>query len=81
MSNKSILHRLERLEVKNLATDGVALLGLLEDGSWELSCGLSNGKVERSIHPTQEAGRKACEDFMRKHKKGPGEPTLIIIDI
>lgn len=81
MDSKSILHRLERLEVKNLATDGVALLELLEDGSWELSCGLSNGKVERSTYPTQEAGRMACEDFMRKHKKGTGEPTLIIIDI
>ena len=79
--DKTIIKRLEHLEGKNLATDGVALLELLEDGSWELSCGLSNGKVERSIHPTQEAGCEACEDFMRKHKKGPGEPTLIIIDI
>lgn len=79
--DKTIIKRLEHLEGKNLATDGVALLELLGGGSWELSCGLSNGKVERSIHPTQEAGCEACEDFMRKHKKGPGEPTLIIIDI
>lgn len=79
--DKMIIRRLERLEGRNMTTDGVALLELLEDGTWELSCGLSNGKVERSIHPTQEAGCKACEDFMRKHKKGPGEPTLIIIDI
>ena len=79
--DKMIVRRLERLECRNLATDGVALLELLEDGSWELSCGLSSGKVERSIHPTQEAGRMACEDFMRKHKRGAGEPTLIIIDI
>ena len=63
-----------------MATDGVAILQLLEDGSWELSCGLSNGKVHRNIYPTQEAGRAACEDFMRKHKF-TGEPTLLIIDI
>ena len=79
--DKMIIRRLERLEGKNLATDGVALLELLEDGTWELSCDLSNGKVERSTYPTQEAGCEACEDFMRKHKKGTGEPTLIIIDI
>lgn len=79
--DKMIIRRLERLEGRNMTTDGVALLELLEDGTWELSCGLSNGKVERSIYPTQEAGCKACEDFMRKHKKGAGEPTLIIIDI
>lgn len=78
--DKMIIRRLERLEGKNLATDGVAILQLLEDGSWELSCGLSNGKVHRNIYPTQEAGRAACEDFMRKHKF-TGEPTLLIIDI
>ena len=78
--DKMIIRRLERLEGKNLATDGVAILQLLENGSWELSCGLSNGKVDRTIYQTQEAGRAACEDFMRKHKF-TGEPTLIIIDL
>lgn len=39
------------------------------------------GGIRHPPSKKREAGRMACEDFMRKHKRGAGEPTLIIIDI
>lgn len=67
MGSQSIIGRLKRLEEKSLTTYGVGLLELREDGTWELLVSLSNGRTERSAHPTMEAGRAA---FMRKHKGG-----------
>lgn len=74
--DKMIIRRLERLEGKNLATDGVAILELLEDGSWELIMG-----EKRSIHRTMEAGQRAYKERLQKHRKTEKDSVLIICDI
>lgn len=76
MDSKGIIRRLERLEGKNLATDGVALLELLEDGSWELIIG-----EKRSIHRTMEEGQRAYKERLQKSRKTEKDSVLIICDI
>lgn len=76
MSNKSILQRLERLEGKNLAIDGVALLVLLADGGWELSFGRS-----KSTYSTMEEGQRAYKERLQKSRKTEKDSVLIICDI
>lgn len=80
-TDKAILQRLKRLETGILPGVGVSLLELLADGSWKLSCGLSDGRFERSIYPTEAEGRMAYEKFLQKCRKGAENPPLIIIDI
>ena len=55
---------------------GLAILELLPGGEWEL---MMDGK--RSIHPTQEAGRKAHKEILRKRKSDESKAVLIIIDL
>lgn len=55
---------------------GVALLELLEDGSWELIMG-----EKRSIHQTMEEGQMACKERLQKSRKTKKDSVLIICDI
>ncbi len=73
---KSVLARLKRLEQMAQTESGVAILELLPSGEWEL---MMDGK--RSIHPTQEAGREAHKEILRKHRSDESKAVLIIIDL
>lgn len=74
--DKTIIKRLEHLEGKNLATDGVALLVLLADGDWELSFGRS-----KSTYSTMEEGQRAYKERLQKSRKTEKDSVLIICDI
>ena len=76
MGSRTVIRRLERLEQISRADGGVSILELLPSGEWEL---MMSGK--RSIHPTQEAGRKAHKEILRKRKSDESKAVLIIIDL
>ena len=69
------------MEERGLSDTGVALLELMEDGTWELICSLTNGKVVKSVHQTQAEGVEAHREFLRKHKRDETHSALIIIDL
>lgn len=73
---RSVIARLKRLEQMAQTDGGVAILELLPSGGWEL---MMDGK--RSIHPTQEAGREAHKEILRKRKSDESKAVLIIIDL
>ena len=68
-----ILRRLKHLESIGLSGDAVAVVDQLEDGRWELTCQMANGKCKSGTYETMDeaiegAKRLRCE-------------TVIIIDV
>ena len=86
--SRDIVRRLEALEASRHGAGlfpSVSLMTLLEDGTWELACGLWDGKADvrtiRSCHQTEAEARAAYDEFLRTHKPGRKEPVLIIDDL
>lgn len=86
--NRDIAKRLEALEAARAGAGlapTVAIMTLLEDGTWDLSCGLWDGKnapqIVQSRHQTEEEARAAYDEFLRKHKRGQKDAVLIIDDM
>lgn len=87
--NKDITKRLEALEAARAGAGGlaptVAIMTLLDDGTWDLSCGLWDRKnapqTVQSHHQTEEEVRAAYDDFLRRHKRGRKDAVLIIDDL
>lgn len=86
MSN--ILKRLELLEAaQNGAglSPSVSFLEQRNDGSWDLSCGLWDGKrdsrTEHSTYQTEAGAIAAYDAFLKAHRHGKLEPVLIIDDL
>ena len=86
--NGNVAKRLKALEASRpgagLAPD-VSLMTLLEDGTWELLCGLWDGKADvrtiRSCHQTQEEAQAAYDSFLQKYERGRKDAVLIIDDL
>ena len=86
--SKDISKRLKALEVSRPGAGlvpSVSLMTLLEDGTWELACGLWDGKADvrtiRSCHQTQEEAQAAYDSFLQKYKRGRKDAVLIIDDL
>lgn len=86
--NRDISRRLTALGLSRHGVElvpSVSLMTLLEDGTWELACGLWDGKARvrtlRSLHQTEGEARAAYDEFLRTHKRGKSEPVLIIDDL
>ena len=86
--SRGILKRLEALKAGRPGAGlvpSVSLLTLLEDGTWDLSCGLWDGKADvqtiRSRHQTEEEAQAAYDSFLQKYKRGRKDAVLIIDDL
>lgn len=86
--SREILKRLEALEASRPGAGlapSVSMMTLCEDGTWELSCGLWDGKAEvrtiRSHHQTQAEAQAAYDEFLRAYKRGQKDTVLIINDL
>ena len=68
--NRDSAKRLKALEASRPGAElvpSVSLMTLLEDGTWELACGLWDGKADvrtiRSCHQTQAEAQAAYDSF------------------
>ena len=86
--SRGLLKRLEALEASRpgagLVPD-VSLMTLCDDGTWELLCGLWDGKADvrtiRSHHQTEAEAQAAYDEFLRAYKRGRKDAVLIIDDL
>ena len=86
--NGNVVKRLEALEASRPGAGlfpSVSLMTLLKDGTWELACGLWDGKADvrtiRSYHQTEAEARSAYDEFLRAYQRGQKEPVLIVDDL
>ena len=86
--SRDILKRLEILESSRTGaglSPEVSFMEPLEDGTWRLSCGLWDGKVEsrteRSTHQTEAEAKAAYNAFLKRYPRRKQEPVLIIDDL
>ena len=86
--NRNVRRRLEALEASRPGAGlapSVSIMTLLEDGTWELSCGLWDGKSDvrtiRSRHQTEEEAQAAYDKFLREYPRGRKDAVLIIDDL
>lgn len=86
--SREILKRLEALEASRPGAGlapSVSLMTLCEDGTWDLACGLWDGKAEvrtiQSHHQTQEEAQAAYDSFLQAYQRGRADAVLIINDL